>query len=29
LPDFQFTPFEQGIQTTVDWFWENYEVARK
>jgi len=28
-PDFQFTPFEQGIKETVDWFVANYESARK
>lgn len=27
--DFNFTPFEQGIQKSVDWFVENYERARK
>ena len=29
LPDFQYTPFEQGIKETVNWFIENYETARK
>jgi GDP-L-fucose synthase len=29
LPDFEFTPFEQGIKETVNWFIENYETARK
>ena len=29
LPDFKFTPFEQGIKETVNWFIENYETARK
>jgi GDP-L-fucose synthase len=29
LPDFQFTPMEDGIKETVGWFWENYETARK
>ena len=29
LPDFEFTPFEQGIKETVKWFIENYETARK
>ena len=29
LPDFEYTPFEQGIKETVDWFKENYENARK
>ena len=29
LPDFKFTPIEQGLQETIDWFLENYEGARK
>lgn len=29
LPNFEFTPFEQGIKETVKWFTENYETARK
>jgi len=29
LPDFKFTPFEQAIKETVEWFKQNYEVARK
>jgi len=29
LPDFQFTPLEQAIQETVDWFVKNYDTARK
>ena len=29
LPDFEYTPFEQGIKETVNWFKENYESARK
>ena len=29
LPNFKFTPFEQGIKETVKWFIENYEIARK
>lgn len=29
LPDFKFTPFEEGIKKTVKWFIENYETARK
>ena len=29
LPNFKFTPFEQGIKETVKWFIENYETARK
>ena len=29
LPDFEYTPFEQGIKETVNWFIENYDGARK
>jgi len=29
LPDFAFTPFEEGIERTVEWFVANYERARK
>lgn len=29
LPDFKFTPFDQAIQETVEWFEKNYETARK
>ena len=29
LPDFEYTPLEQGIKETVNWFKENYENARK
>ena len=29
LPDFEYTPFEQGIKETVNWFIENYENARQ
>lgn len=29
LPDFQFTKIEDGIRSTVEWFIENYEKARK
>ena len=29
MPDFKYTPFEQGIEETVSWFIENYESARK
>lgn len=28
-PNVQFTPFEQGIKESVDWFVANYETARK
>jgi GDP-L-fucose synthase len=29
LPDYKFTSIEDGIQKSVDWFVENYEMARK
>tara|TARA_R110000803_G_scaffold109199_1_gene177575 strand:- start:13020 stop:13928 length:909 start_codon:yes stop_codon:yes gene_type:complete len=29
LPDFKYTPVEQGIKETVKWFVENYDNARK
>ena len=29
LPAFEFTPLEEGIRKTVDWFRNNYETARK
>jgi GDP-L-fucose synthase len=29
LPDFKFTPIEQGIKETVNWFIENYDTTRK
>jgi GDP-L-fucose synthase len=29
LPDFKFTPIEEGIKETVKWFIENYEKSRK
>ncbi|XP_069771061.1 GDP-L-fucose synthase [Narcine bancroftii] len=29
LPHFQFTPFNQAIKETCDWFVANYKVARK
>jgi len=29
LPDFKFTPIEEAIEETVNWFNENYETARK
>ena len=28
LPDFQFTPFDQAIKETVDWYRRNYDQAR-
>lgn len=28
LPDFQFTPFNQAIKETVDWYIKNYDRAR-
>lgn len=28
-PDYKFTPIEDGIQQSVDWFVENYETCRK
>lgn len=28
-PEFVFTPFEQGIRESVEWFVSNYETARK
>eukprot|EP00656_Telonema_subtile_P000671 TRINITY_DN10317_c0_g1_i2.p1 TRINITY_DN10317_c0_g1~~TRINITY_DN10317_c0_g1_i2.p1 ORF type:complete len:302 (-),score=77.98 TRINITY_DN10317_c0_g1_i2:86-991(-) len=29
LPEFEFTPFEQGIRETCEWFTANYETLRK
>jgi GDP-L-fucose synthase len=29
FPDFEFVPVEQGIQQTIDWFVNNYSIARK
>jgi GDP-L-fucose synthase len=29
LPDFKFTPIEEGIKETVSWFLKNYKNARK
>jgi len=28
-PDFKFTPIQQGIKESVDWFVQNYDTARK
>jgi len=28
-PDFKFTPFDQALKETVEWFVANYETARK
>ena len=29
LPGFEFTKFEDGMDATVKWFKENYDIARK
>ena len=29
LPDFRFTPFENGVKKTVQWFFEHFNEARK
>ena len=29
LPDFKFTPIEEGLKKSITWFLENYERARK
>ncbi len=29
LPDFQFTPLDQALQQTVDWYGANYDTVRK
>jgi GDP-L-fucose synthase len=29
LPEFKFTPIEEGIEKTIDWFVKNYDTARK
>ena len=29
LPDFQFTPFDDAIKETVEWFQANYAAVRK
>jgi GDP-L-fucose synthase len=28
-PDFRFTPMEEAMRTSVDWFVENYATCRK
>ena len=28
-PDFKFTPFEEGLKNSINWFIDNYEKARK
>lgn len=29
LPNYKFTPFKQAVKMSVDWFVENFDVARK
>jgi GDP-L-fucose synthase len=29
FPDFKFTPIEEGIKKSVEWFIQNYDLARK
>jgi GDP-L-fucose synthase len=29
LPHFQFTPFQQAIEESVEWFCQNFDTARK
>ncbi|KAI8068071.1 hypothetical protein BC940DRAFT_340482 [Gongronella butleri] len=29
IPDFEFTPFDQAVKESVDWFVENYDTLRK
>ena len=29
FPDFKFTPLEQGLEMSIDWFLKNYNTARK
>ena len=29
LPNFKFTPIEEGLQKSIDWFIENYDKVRK
>nr|SVE73061.1 EOG090X09NN [Ceriodaphnia reticulata] len=29
LPDFQFTPLREAIEKSVEWFIQNYDIARK
>lgn len=28
-PDFKYTPLDEGIKNTIDWFNKNYENCRK
>jgi len=28
-PEFRFTPFKEALKESVDWFVENYDIARK
>ena len=29
LPDFEFSPLRETLTKTVDWFIQNYDIARK
>ena len=29
LPDFKFTSLDEGLKETIEWFNNNYEIARK
>ena len=29
LPNFKFTPIEEGLKETINWFIENYDKTRK
>ena len=29
LPDFKFTPIEEGLKETIEWFNKNYNNCRK